>query len=151
MNQVKTPIVFLVFLSFLFISSCKKETSNQIEFPNEESRQLIGTWNWLQSSGGFGGTIQNPTTEGLDKQVKFNQKGEYSRLTNGELDYYLNYHFVEDISIVTGEKRYLINFVPLDKNSLPFGRLSYEFISLDTLVLFDECYDCYTHLYVLDK
>jgi len=61
---MKTPVVgFLVLLSV--ISSCEEQVLNDAD-------SIVGSWNWVYSSGGIAGMIETPETTGNSKRLILN-------------------------------------------------------------------------------
>ena len=150
MKLLKTPfILLLILISFLF-SNCKKESAGGIAFPNSDSKQLVGTWNWVESSGGFSGATINPSTEGYSKQIGFSENGHYYESQNGKEVLILNYSFEENKSIYNSQIEYMIKYKSPSANMINDVQ-SFDFLGSDSLFLSDECYDCYGHLYIREK
>ena len=147
MKSIYTPFILLIVLFSSLFFGCKKE-STEIDFPNSQSKQLIGSWKWVESSGGFAGNIINPTTEGYAKQMEFSENGKHYEFKEGEKMVIRNYEFEEKKSIHNSQIEYMIKFrsPPIDNDTYWFN--SFDFVGNDSLFLSDECYDCYGHLYV---
>ena len=151
MKRLNNLVILLLILTSSLISSCKKDSSESIDFPNSESKQLIGSWNWVESSGGFAGNTINPTTEGYSKQMEFSENGKHFEFKEREKMTIRNYEFQEHKSIHNSQVEYMIKFAsPTTDNDLHWYN-SFDFIGNDTLFLSDECYDCYGHLYVRNQ
>lgn len=114
---------------------------------DQESDQsgLTGQWEWIRSSGGFGGEVITPDSPGEAARQLFIQSdntftylradtvvrtGKYSlRLKKDEV--FISYQTQNDA-------------FSIDQKVKLFG-------NGDTLVLTDECFDCYTNMYVRKK
>lgn len=147
----KPQKLFLVtIMTLLFsVTACKKD----ISIPNPELEKLFGTWNWVQSSGGFSGQAITPTTAGYSQTVEFNQNGSYKIYENGKQKDKMKFSLSSGNSIHSTETAYLIKYKDsglFDKENNSVTQ-SVRFGGNDTLFLSDECYDCYQHIYIRQK
>ena len=99
---------------------------------------LVGSWTWISSSGGFAGSIQTPANSGDEISIEFT-KSRFKKYVNGVLKDDLRYSITLDESIYSTERLEIIKF----SNG---WRQSYS-ATKDTLILNDECYDCYQYIY----
>ena len=145
----KLWILAIVVFSFLAMT-CRKD----IPVPkNKGFEKLFGSWNWVQSSGGFAGQTITPATDGYSQTVEFKKNGIYIRYKNGKRTDKMQFTLTEGSSIYTIGLAYLIKYKntgPIDKNNTHTIQ-SVTFGGQDTLFLRDECYDCYTSIYVKRK
>lgn len=111
-------------------------------------KKLIGKWNWVETSGGFAGSITNPSTEGMNMQMEFKKNGTVLNYKNNTLSSQAKYKLVLGQSNFTAEKSYLINYVDKKGLKMDIKNDFYEFKGNDTLVLREECFDCYTRIFV---
>ena len=128
-----------IMLIWVFFSGCRKDISSS---PNPESKEIFGTWVWVQSSGGFTGHTINPSTVGYSGTVEFNKNGIYKTYKDGNQKEEGKYSLIEGKSIYTTTTAHLIKYE---------DDITYQSINLerkDTLILSDECYDCYRHVYI---
>lgn len=146
-QTVKTQILFIVLIS-AFMSTCRKD----ITTPNSELEKLFGKWTWIQSAGGWG-NFKSPQTEGYTSIVEFSNKGIYKTFKDGKQSDKMKYSLSESKSIYLPGKGIIIEFKDVglfDKDNAPLKQ-SIQFFGNDTLFLSEECYDCYSHLYVREK
>lgn len=143
MNSLKLSSFFSFTLILLLVSSCSKD----IDLPNADAEKLIGNWLWINSSGGFSGAIINPSTEGYTKKVEFRKDGLYAEFRNDKVVENTQFLILKDESIRSAYEVYQINYVYSNGQSNIFKQ-SFNFQGNDTLILMDECYDCYTHIYI---
>lgn len=141
----------LAIAAFSFLAmTCRKN----IAIPkNTDFEKLFGSWNWVQSSGGFAGQIITPTTEGYSQTVEFKKNGVYIRYKNGKRTDKMQFTLTEGSSIYTTGLAHLIKYKntgPIDKDNTHMTQ-SVTFGGQDTLFLRDECYDCYTTIYIKRK
>ncbi|TRX20703.1 hypothetical protein [Flavobacterium franklandianum] len=87
----------LLFLTTI-MASCSEENTNIAAEKN-----LIGTWSWVSTSGGFAFHINDtPATTGKNIDLKFTGDGKYLYYTNGILSSEGTYQFSTQKSIVDG-------------------------------------------------
>ena len=147
-QTVKIQILFIVLIS-AFMSACRKD----ITTPNSESEKLFGKWTWVQSAGGIFPSEKSPKTEGYSSSIEFSDKGIYKTFKDGKQTDKMKYSLSEGKSIYLPGKGIIIEFKDVglfDKDNTPLKQ-SMQFFGNDTLFLSEECYDCYSHLYVREK
>ena len=136
MRQIKYLFLFLFVAGSLF--GCQKE-----EMPLEESTSLVGSWQWVSSSGGFTGQdVQTPASTKTTKVIQFTSTNQFISYQNGVKDQEITYTLQKGKSIydASGQSD-LIDFATAR------SRYSYR-LGNNQLYLFDEVTDGYTHLYV---
>lgn len=149
MKNLRSPLVLLTLCFSLLLWSCKKEDAPEISFPDSESKQLIGTWNWIGTYGGFTGSdVIDPSTEGYSQQIEFTNNGYVYEYQNGRKLSPSAYSLVKAKSIFNSEERYMLIFDKAPTYNSTNCRQSYQFSGSDSLILNEECYDAYGHLYV---
>ncbi|GEM_PF-1635279 len=114
---------------------------------NHESNNmsLYDTWEWLSSFGGYAGMPINIEKLGFSDTYTFKEDGTYSHSKNGRKLPEGKFKTSNDVSIFIKGKMPMIQFDNSNK------KMSYSFNGPDTLVLAEECYDCYKHVYVRKK
>jgi hypothetical protein len=130
---------------FLLLGNCRKE----IAVPDPALQKLFGKWTWAQSSGGFAGTTTTPSGGGTSAGIEFRKDG-ICIISTGKKKDKMKFTLSEGKSIFSTEPASLITYEDIglfDKNSAP-PQQSVRFSGPDTLLLNDECYDCFSHLYV---
>lgn len=118
---------------------------------SQNTKKLIGKWNWIEASGGISGDITTPASSGKKIRIEFSKKGTYKEWENDKLVYAKPYK-VEKIKRVNNEAP--IEFIKYGtKSDQMQQRISerFEFRGKDTLVLIQDCSDCYTSVYVKIK
>lgn len=118
-------VLILSFTSFLFSQTPKDA--------------LIGKWGLFAKSGGIRGNTETFDTE-PKSIIEFTPDHKYKMFDGDSLKMVTSYHFVESKSIFTQKSTSLLKI----ENS--FISQSYS-IHGDTLVLSDECYDCFSRSY----
>ncbi len=125
MKNYLRPILLVI----IFISC-----SNDDEINN----QLLGSWNWLESSGGISGTTTTPASTGNTITLVISNNS-LKQFTNGNLTFETNYRIEVRKSEIFGNQREMIIYENGFKKS--FERKG------DKLTLFDECSDCFQSEY----
>ena len=125
----------LLFLLTVIVS-CSVENSNVVVDKN-----LIGTWNWISSSGGIAGTTNTPASTGKNIALKFTSDNKYFYYTNGVISSEGTYKFSTQKSIVDGTF----------KKSIVFsagGEMIIDKIDNTNLYLSDNYYDGFGSSYI---
>jgi len=143
MVDIHHKLLKTLFIAFLFIGVGCHETRTG---SNPEPQQLLeGTWNWEQSSGGFAGTTIKPEDSGYRIKRIFTGDSEFMVYRNDTLLYSGTY----SIQPPADKKQdYIIKYEVQQQNdnykttNQPAQYIS--FVSADSLVLMDTCFDCYT-------
>jgi hypothetical protein len=137
---------------FLLTISCSKN-SNEIlisdvvnrdryyndEIFNNQNLAIYGRWQYLYAFGGFAGTTIEPTYDYLE----FVSFGIYGRIKNDQI------MDIGKVVIYTQDSIHLvIDFEPDDiYNTELLEQALIEFKGNDTLMLLDNCVDCYIHYF----
>ncbi len=124
-------LIFFSICITLVVFSCKKE---DIVYPNDACKEVVGKWNWIYSYGGIVGDTLSPDTITIYKKIEFTTKGKYYEYSNYKLDIETDYSF---------ETKNNLNFINYKKRRIS----TYFNISSDTLYMTDDCDDCYKHVY----
>ncbi|MFC2146370.1 hypothetical protein ACFLRT_03310 [Acidobacteriota bacterium] len=124
----------VVILGVLFYPGCKKSESS-------EYSQLYYTWEWVQSSGGIGGVVMNPASEGYTQSIDFEENGSYTLYRNNLVVSSGTYTITRAQSILDNEEYDMVVF---DDGSPPQAITQ---LSDNELTLREECFDCFTHIY----
>lgn len=134
---------FFLTIGILILASgsCSKDESGDNSQYVDTPQALIGSWNWLYSAGGFAGTTSTPQSTGETKRIEFDSDNYLRVFVNGQLKTDQKFTVEKGKSIASRDSVLLL------RNG--FGvtgmRQSIRFRTSDTLILFDECYDCYSH------
>ena len=139
---MRLKIISLILL--LFQISCEKnETTSKVpslKVPDE----LVGFWSWDYSSGGIGGWYKTPKSTGENKKIYFDYDNNFLYFVNNVLKSESKFTLEKEKSITGNDSALIIKNIPGFPQSISFR-------SLDTLILFEECYDCYEHHYTRIK
>lgn len=116
----------------LLAASCSVQS-----FPESATRQLIGEWELIRSSGGISGETHEHEGEKIVLEIT---KDSVKNLKDGSLTSSSKYSLEMGKTIRSSEEVPLLIY--------PDGhKQSFEFDS-GHLILYDECYDCYQYEYV---
>jgi hypothetical protein len=135
-NVLVYSILFCSFFSFAQKSEIKK---------------LNGKWKWIETSGGFGGMIQSPKTEGYSMTIAFAKKNSFKEWKNKDCLHTYRYDLLKGKSVREGEEVYLIYFRDQKTKSEKALPVSYGFIGKDTLILSENVHDGFSRTYVRIK
>jgi hypothetical protein len=137
--------LFIFIMFSLILVSCKKDnivdTQSYIEVP----ANLIGTWNWQLSSGGYAGITYTPETTGEVRRIDFDTDNNFKYYVNGVLKSESRFHLEKSISIYGND-----SVLMLIKNSWP-SKQSLRFRDSDILTLSEEAFDGFEHSYIRVK
>ena len=134
----------VLFLSILFFSFLSISYIEGISVPQPEFEHLFGKWKWIESSGGFAGQTLSPSTEHYEKRIEYLRKGIYKVYKNDKKESQTKFKFKEGKSIFSRKLGYLIEYAD--------GRIqSFKLEGKDTLYIYEECMDCYSHVYIKQK
>ena len=148
-HKMKNKIIF--YCSFLtviiFATACRKD----ISLPDQNLKKLFGTWEWVQSSGGFSGQTITPVSEDYSMSVEYTEKGVYRKYKDGKKISKLNFKIEERATIAISDFKFLIDYREGPCSKVGVNSQSFRFGGTDTLFLNDDCYDCFSHIYVRKK
>lgn len=130
-------------LPFLFFALCVSAQSKM-------AKKLVGTWVWVETSGGFAGAVTTPQSENREIRIQFTAKGIHNELENGKVIYSRPYR-VEKATWPKGEMtEWIIHGAKNDQRQQKQSEY-FEFRGKDTLVLSPNCPDCFTRVFVRKK
>ena len=124
--------VILLVLIGLAVSFCTEK--EEVPVTN-----IVGTWNWISSTGGIAGVTETPESTGKEIKLVITQDS-FKTYENGELTSESTYTIAIRVSLLFGEQRVMI----IEENG--FQRMIER--TGNRLVLTDDCYDCFTSEYV---
>ncbi|RYM33478.1 hypothetical protein ERX46_11100 [Brumimicrobium glaciale] len=143
MKTLNHFFITIVLLTGIIFTGCEKD----IEAPNDECSKLIGEWEWSYSTAGFGFPIKTPKTEDYNQSIKFDKNGKHYLFIDEEISQVSQFFFKISPSIYETGNDYLIYYFN-DKDYKKEISHSFEFADNRTLVLSEQCYDCYSHVYL---
>lgn len=122
--------ILLIFVGFS-IWSCSVNDE-------KTTSDITGKWNWTGSSGGIAGTTETPESTGDERTLEISKDSIKSYL-NDELYLKTKYTVETRESLLFNEPRKMIIPEQGFKKVIDFDG--------DSLVLTDDCYDCFTSSY----
>lgn len=143
MKTVLKGFPFFIVIGFFLFAFTACEDDEIDNYPNKN--KIYGEWQWRQSSGGFvGETIYADSVDhSLSYSFTLNSNYEYRR--NDSILSYGMFNIFKNNSIhfpSPNNQLYLSNYIGSSES------LTFNFSGNDTLILYDECIDCYQHLYI---
>ena len=128
--------LILAFVVVIVMVACQKENTIIVNSTN-----LIGEWNWISSTGGIGGFKYTPSSTSVQRKITFASDSVFRLYQNDSLKTESKYH----VSMMLASNGLdTIKVVKYDGSSI---RQYFEIQSDGTMVLSDECMDCYIHEY----
>lgn len=105
---------------------------------------IIGSWRWIRSVGGFAGQILTPDSVGYSLQYDFQEDSTLTIYKNGQPETQSSFS-VKTETVWAG-----VSVQTLYMENEPIRRVI-SFSAPDTLVLIDDCMDCYISTYIKMK
>lgn len=141
---MRLQLLVLIALSFTFAChslSSSSETKNKHDQESVPYRgdSLFGDWKLIKRTGGFAGISTRMDSSGIGLQIGVDSIYTWE---GGKLLYQESYRRARGKAIGTSGEAPLLE--------LRNKKVAYFFIR-DTLVLQDQCYDCFTHYYIRSK
>jgi hypothetical protein len=136
-------------LGFLLIAqTCNKK----IALPNPELKKIFGKWEWVETSGGFAGKIITPAKAGYTEEIEFTSQGIFQEFKDGKLKDKKGFSIISGKSILKEDLNYIIYFTMIDSLfPRPMQKQSLSLKGSDTLLLNEECLDCFSSVWVRKK
>jgi hypothetical protein len=136
---MKSILSVIALLSLITCSCTRKDLVDNTVYV-ETPIALIGSWNWLYTSGGYAGNLSTPQSTGEIKRIEFNANNDFRYYINDLLKSEHKFQIETGKTITSQDNALIIK-------DILWIRQSISFRTTDTLVLFDECYDGYTHYF----
>lgn len=137
---MKTRILLVLAISFSLFG-CRKD----ISLPNDSLNKLFDAWNWVESKRDGSESVSNPDLKGYTVQLVFRSNGILLEYRNGKRYDKMKFSISEEKTIHGDDSAYLIIYESGSKTNQ-----SIIFKGSDTLILKDECNECYTSVFVKD-
>lgn len=139
-------------LGFIFILAILVSCKTHLHVPDNDEQKLQGKWRWIETSGGFAGQVSTPATENYKMSIEFLSNGILKEYKNGEFINKCNYTVEKGKSIYVADGEVLlINYIEKNADVQQRVRDYFEIKGKDTLILKNECYDCFTKLFVRER
>jgi hypothetical protein len=142
--------LFLMALAFialpLIFSSCRKD----ISLPDPSLDKLFGSWEWVETSGDYGGEIHTPQSDGDTWSIEFNKDGISKQYKNGKKVKKYKFTLSVGTSVLTNANAWFITFdnsCIMDQKKPPMPQF-FSFGGQDTLFISDDFIDGYNYVYV---
>lgn len=132
---MKTINVLLVFSIAFVLASCQKDNGLK-------NSSILGSWEWLKSSGGIAGVVYTPETQGYSQLIEFNANDIYKLYRNGQLQNEAHYTLLQDTSILSNTMVDMVQYEDGSRQS--FSSSSND----DTLFLREDVFDGFDHIYI---
>jgi hypothetical protein len=145
-----TPKLIHLFL-LLALAACTS-TSRQTE-PAEDA-SLVGSWTWIETSGGKMGQVRNPRTEGYGMVASFRSDGSFDFTRDGLV--WASGRFETADSTSGPEVRYALDTEPSLQTVISWSGLGtpprhqIRFDDSGALVLDEGCCDRFMHIFQRD-
>lgn len=122
--------IFIIFFGITCLSCSKNDNTTNL---------LVGTWNWVESSGGIDGRTETPISTGNSIKLE---------ISKNSVKKYLNGNLVSELSYSIQFEKY--NGV--QQEIIVYENQPDQIISLNGnyLTLFDKCPDCFQYEYIKD-
>lgn len=133
----------IVTISSMMILGLVQLCSKDEVKPGNTDASLYGEWLWVSSSGGLAGVELTPESEGYMQYLKITEAGDFEIKKKDSLVVNSEFTLVEEESRIQNKSRFMLKFegdVLMDQSYFVKGR--------DTLILVEECWDCFTYKYV---
>jgi hypothetical protein len=114
------------------------------------AKKLIGNWRWIETSGGFAGSITTPQSENKEIKIQFSAKGIHTEWENGKVIYSRPYSVEKPIWPKGEMTEWIVHGSKKDMRQQKQSEY-FEFRGKDTLVLSPNCPDCFTRVFVRKK
>ena len=101
---------------------------------------LEGNWAWVYSQGGYGGQYIYPDSVGYDKIINIGSNSIYIEIVDDSVSFRGRYEIVRQQ--ISGELAYVMIIENYPK------QLIIDRLDADTLVLGENCDDCFEHTYI---
>ncbi len=130
---VLKSIGFVVLVVLFLIVGCKESDLST-------GNMLQNQWQWVQTSGGIGGVVLTPTSEGYNQALDFTEDGTYIRYMNNAIAESGSYRIVKKESILDHQVYDTVIF----EAGIPMSILT---LTDHQLILREEVWDGFTDTY----
>jgi hypothetical protein len=133
--------LFVIVIISMIAMSCAKEKTIEFKSYTDVPSELIGSWKWIYTSGGFGGVVYTPATTGETRKIDFGDNYILKYYSSGNLKSEIPFSIEKGVSALSHDSVFFL------VNTL-WSRQSIVFKSSDTLLLSDEFFDGYGNYYL---
>lgn len=124
--------IFVLVFSFSLFFSCSTGTGDISD------DKILGSWIWIETSGGFAGTTETPESTGDVVRLEISANS-IKRFVNGELELNRSYRISRRKSMIYDDEREMIIYTN--------GFRQIYVTAGNELFLTDDCYDCFQSRY----
>lgn len=125
--------LFFVLISLFLLNSCRGND-------DLDTKNLVGNWEWVSSSGGISGQTETPTSTGKTITLNFTEDSKYSFTTNGTITNEGTFSLYKGVSNLTHYEVSFIHFSNLTDLAIQKNQDG-------ELILSDDFYDGYISIY----
>jgi hypothetical protein len=104
----------------------------------------VGSWNWIKSIGGFAGTTRTPATDGYTVKIELTRDSVYNVYRDGGLTVSRRFSIHREKNSYSPDSVDVLSY----PNDPAIPRQNIMLMSRDTLIIIDQCMDCYNSFYV---
>lgn len=133
--------IFIIVI-FILTNSCKKN----IIVPKDDFNKLFGTWQLTQTVGAISGDTINYEPKDYIIIVEYNKNGIYKKYKDDKRLTKKNFKFEED-ALSSAHGNYIISYSKKFSKKMQISQW-FKFVGNDTLILTDNCDDCFISTYV---
>lgn len=142
MRKIEKFTLLTLLFTGLILSACNKEIST----PNDQTKLLMGSWEWVSSTGGGWGV---PTTANDETRytLEFKKNGKFTIYKKGKKEGNGKFRFENRKSIFSGQDEQIIVYSNQTGKAEMHQYQSFRIVDAETLDLNNECYDCHASRY----
>jgi hypothetical protein len=140
MSRALNPL-FLTLV--VFVAGCTSSAGPTVD---DVPTGLVGSWDWLWSSGGFGGGSRSPESTGWTQTLEVTSDSLLQWFRQDTVIFSERITSVRRLTSFSADTVDVIRFV--GSGGVGVDLWLYEFWSEDTLRLRDLCMDCYDHVWI---
>ena len=144
-------IYFILTGLIILLGSCNKPADKPAIDTTDTSKvhgnkyvdsRLLGKWIWVNTRNVGTGVVISPNTTGYSAKIEFYNDTIFNAYRNDSAKLHTHYHLMKAKSIYDNQLQYVVE---VDSASVS---VSYVFPGGDTLILRQECVDCFIEKYV---
>jgi len=133
--------LFLFVIPVMILTSCQLLGSNSHKhnLSHNSGTTIVGQWQWLKTTGGFMGATYTPKSKGYGHYtISFSSEFNYSEMREDTIVYSGTYSLTKN-NDKTVLQLHAPGITTFDKNVTIQNN--------DTLILMDQCFDCFISTY----
>lgn len=134
--------LFILFVAATLVcTSCDKDDDTAIAQEEVQFPDIIGVWEWVETSGGIEDDTDSPESSGITRDII---------ITPTNFEFYIDdilfadraYTFTLEQSLLTGEEEFIVTFLDDDFKDIVQKEG-------DVITFIDDCVDCFISVYRL--